>query len=264
MACSDHQHSYCDYLGQYQAPNGIDPNQGISYGPASSPEYIIKPENSTLPPVQGRLRGALKGDNSTKKTVSFKPTCTVRITHVCEDSTADDKSRLYYSRHELDMMKLEANALCILSRALPVAAASAGTHLLDRRDSILTRTRAVATDTPRGLELTMYPARKRIKLIAMQSLLRYQVLLDTKPNLGSDDRQLALAGASTRLTAWSTLVAMETARWDALRAYDSDGYPIPVVSEPVIITSPFPFYMKRRITPDDEAGAKRRKIDRVV
>jgi hypothetical protein len=171
--------------------------------------------------------------------VSFKPTCTVRITYVCEDSTADDKSRLFYSRHELDMMKLEANALCILSRALPVAAASAGTHLLDRRDSILMRTRAVATDTPRGLELTMYPERKRIKLIALQSLLRYQVLLDTKPNLCSEDRQFALAGASMRLTAWSTLVAMETARWDALRAYDSDGYQIPVVDEPVVISSPF-------------------------
>jgi hypothetical protein len=217
------------------------------------------PENSPTLPVQGRLRGALKSDNSTKKTVSFMPTYTVRTSQGCEDSTMDDKSRLYYSKHELDMMKLEANALCILSRALP-ATASTGTHLLDRCDSVLTRTRAVATDTPRGLELTMHPARKRIKLIAMQSLLRYQRLLDTKPNLGSEDRQLALAGASMRLTAWSTLVAMETARWDALRAYDSDNYPIPVVSEPVVISSPFSFQRKRQIAPDDEAGANRTMI----
>ena len=223
------------------------------------------PDNGCSPlPSQGRLRGALKGDNTTKKTVSFKPTCAVRITHGCEDSIVDDKSRLFYSRHELEMMKLEASALCVLSRDLPVAAASAGTHLLDRRDSILTRTRAVATDTPRGLELAMYPARRNIKLIAKQSFLRYQRLLDTKANLGSEERQLALAGASMRLTGWSTLVAMETARWDALRAYDWDGYPIPVVYEPVVITSPFPFYKKRRIALDDEAGAKRRKIDRVI
>ena len=224
----------------------------------------MMPENNPPRPVRGLLRGALKGGNSTKKTVSFKPTSTVRITHRFEDSTMDDKSRLYYSRRELDTTKLEANALCILSRALP-AAMSTGTYLLDRCDSVLTRTRAVAaTDTPRGLELTMYPARKKIKLIALRSLLRYQSVLNTKPNLGGENRQLALASASMRLTGWSTLVAMETARWDALRAYDSDGYPIPVISEPVVMTSPFPFYRKKLIAPDDEAGAKRSKIDKVL
>ena len=72
--------------------------------------------------------------------------CTVRILHCDERPTAEDKLRLYYSRHELKMMNREANVLCILSRALP-AIESSGTHL-DRRDSFIEKLSPVAKDTP--------------------------------------------------------------------------------------------------------------------
>lgn len=237
-----------------------------------------------------------------EKSVSFKPTCTVRTFHCDHDipnTTADDKSKLYYSRHELKILYLEATALCVLSRALPGIENTGSHHLLDRRDSIIISKKSpgggavLAKDTPRGLELNMYPARHRTKIIANKSLLKYQrLLLDKKPNVNSETRLLALANASRKLTAWSRLVAIETARWDASRAYDSDGYDIPIddviehAANIIIATSPFSdvgttekrrrrhqreqeqerhHVSMRRVTLEDEARAKRRrKVDENV
>ena len=278
MAYPNQQYSYYGLLTQYQGPADVDPYQGI-YCPEVSPAHV--PGISPPPPEYARSWEALetaKPAPKKEKTVTFEPTCTVRTPYCDEGPTVEDKSRLYYSRNELRMMNLEANALCILSRALPAIECS-GTHLLDRRDSVIKKSRDVAKDTPRGLELTMYPARRRTKFIANKSLLRYQSLLDAKPNVSGETRLLALAGASRKLTAWSALVAAETARWDALRAYDSDEYPIPIASEPVNITSPFPSFrkrrreqqelqeqhhMSRRVTVEDGAGAKRRNVDENV
>jgi hypothetical protein len=253
--------------------------------PEVSPDPVYDvPEIIPPPPERAaRSRGALEtaeqpaaAAKKERKTVTFKPTCTVQTPLSREDATAEeDKSRLYYSKSELEMMNLKANALCILSRALPAIEGS-GTHLLERRDSVIEKPgRAVAKDTPRGLELRMYPTRARRKIVANRILLRYQRLLDAKPNMNGEARLLALAGASGRLTAWSTLVAAETARWDAVRAHDPDDYPIPIASEPVDITLPFPApgkrrrqrqeqeqnHSSRRVTLEDGAGAKRGKID---
>ena len=286
MAYPNQQYSYYDLLGpQYQEPADVDLYQGI-YCPEVSPVYAPDSISPPPPPEYAWSRGVLEtakpAPKKEKKTVIFEPTCTVRIPHCDECPTAEDKSRLYYSRHELKMMNLEANALCILSRSLP-AIESSGTHL-DRRDSVIMKSSSVAKDTPRGLELKMYPARQRAKFIANKSLLRYQRLLDTKPIIDSETRLMALAGASRKLTAWSSLVAAETARWDALRAYDTDGYTIPIdESEPVniITTSPFSaiistkrrrlrqeqeqHHASRRVTLEDEARAtRRRKVDENV
>ncbi len=214
-----------------------------------------------------------------RKTVTFKPTCTVQ-TPLCrreDDATAEeDKLRLYYSRSKLEMMNLKANSLCILSRALPPIE-SFGTHLLDWRDSVIKKPgRVVAKDMPRSLELRMYPAHARRKIVVNRTLLRYQrLLLDAKPDINGKAWLLALARVSGKLTAWSTLVAAETARWDAVRAHDPDDYPILIVSKPVNITPPFLVSRKqrgqqqeqeknhalRRVALEDGAGAKRGKIN---
>ena len=139
----------------------------------------------------------------------------------------------------------------------------------------------------------MYLTRHMMKIIANKSLLKYQrLLLDKKPNVNSETRLLALANASRKLTAWSRLVAIETARWDASRAYDSDGYDIPIddviehAANIIIATSPFSdvgttekrrrrhqreqeqerhHVSMRRVTLEDEAHAKRRrKVDENV
>lgn len=169
-------------------------------------------------------------------------------------------------------MKIEASAVCTLLHSLS-AIESEGAHW-NRRDYFLKMSSIVeaekkkvclltseeevdiiAPDTSRGLELALFPTRKRIKHVVMRSLLKYQRLLDTKkPNLAVDKRQKALAGASRKLTAWSRQVALETARWDALRAYDATDYPIETVGEEPtevdIYMPPFPpLYSKKKSCP---------------
>ena len=147
MAYPNQQYLYYDHhlSPQYQGPSNVDLYQGI-YCPEVSPVYA--PDSISPPPEYAWSRGVLEtakpAPKKEKKTVIFEPTCTVRIPHCDECPTAEDKSRLYYSRHELKMMNLEANALCILSRALP-AIESSGTHL-DRRDSFIEKSSAIATD----------------------------------------------------------------------------------------------------------------------
>lgn len=330
----DHHHHHHISPPRYQAGPPTDDvdlyhHRGMMYRPEvvsapPPPAYappdiiIIGPPPPPSPPPPEYARSSSRGggapeiaeqpvaskkkkEEMKEKSVSFKPTCTVRIFHCgrgIPDTTADEKSKLYYSRHDLKIFHLEANALCVLSRALPGIANTGSHHLLDRRDSIIISKKSpggavvLAKDTPRGLELNMYPTRHRTKIIANKSLLKYQrLLLDKKPNMNSETRLLALANASRKLTAWSRLVAIETARWDASRAYDSDGYDIPIddVIDRACGEPPRPFRMSalyeeakkaaaqreqeqerhhvstRRVTLEDEGRAKRRrKVDENV
>ena len=103
---------------------------------------------------------------------------------------------------------------------------------------------SIMLDSIRGLELILYTKRKQNKILANRSLLKYQQLLQSKDYLTTERKVQALAVASVKLTTWSRLVALETARLDALRAYDSD-YLIPIEpleGEDTIM--PFPYYKK--------------------
>ena len=103
---------------------------------------------------------------------------------------------------------------------------------------------SIMLDSIRGLELILYTKRKQNKILANRSLLKYQQLLQSKDYLTTERKVQALAVASVKLTTWSKLVALETARLDALRAYDSD-YLIPIEpleGEDTIM--PFPYYKK--------------------
>lgn len=209
------------YQGQY----------GIEYSPTS---VIALP---ALPSVNVK---------PAKKSVTFKPTCTVR-THKCNGMTKEERSKLCYSRQELTVLNLEAHAICTLSLELPDIRNTGTLLTMERRETLLglhDDNDASALETLRGLELIIYPKRKQNKVLARKSLLKYQTLLNSKPNLSSERKHLALAAASAKLNLWSSLVAMETARLDVLRAYDGE-YMIPF-TPPVNIISPFPFYKKRR------------------
>eukprot|EP01083_Nonionella_stella_P273061 926288_1 len=103
---------------------------------------------------------------------------------------------------------------------------------------------SIMLDSIRGLELILYTKRKQNKILANRSLLKYQQLLQSKDYLSTERKVQALAVANVKLTTWSKLVALETARLDALRAYDSD-YLIPI--EPLEGEDgimPFPYYKK--------------------
>ena len=214
-----------------------------------------------------------------KKRVTFKPTCTVR-THKDAGPTKEEKAKLYYSRDELKIMNLEVHAICTLSQELPKLHNS-GTLLTmtERRDGSMLGpddgdADAVATSL-RGLELIMYPKRRQNKQLAKRTLLKYQTFLKAKKSLSTNERSMALAAASAKLNRWSSLVATETARLDALRAFEGD-YLIPTTAEPEVdILPPFPFHKKRmlrrgsrQVTPpppdgndDVDRQFKRRKVD---
>lgn len=208
-----------------------------------------------------------------KRRVSFKPTATVRTYHSCHANgmTKEEKSKLYYSRQELKVFNLEAQAICILSQELP-AIQNSGTFLTLARES----TGGVAndddaTDSLRGLELMMFPKRRHNKLLAQRAFLKYQTRLNSRPGITSERRHRALAAASAKLSLWSSLIALETARLDAVRAFDGD-YMIHQINipKPVAMISPFPYYKKRlrrdsrRITEDATDGTspkrKRRQL----
>lgn len=231
------------------AQQQFQPMHFTSYPPYSpySPSGYTSSNPATNSASFSRLRPA-------KKKVTFKPTCTVR-THAARGITKDEKSKTYYSKDQLKLMVLEANAICTLSQELPDIRNS-GTLLTmeERRDSMLgleddndCHGSGEALDSLRGLELVMFPKRKQNKLLAQKSLLKYQTFLNSKqPNVGVERKHMALAAASAKLNRWSSLVAMETARLDALRAFDGDYLiPIDITKQPMDVVSPFSFFKKR-------------------
>ena len=215
----------------------------------------------------------------TKKSVSFKPTVAVRKVHSIQHSK-EEKSKLYYSKKELQMFNLEARAICILSQDLPEKTNS-GTILEPSRRSIYglegndnDAAVSAATDSLRGLEIMMYPKRNKNKWIARRSLLKYQTILKSRPNMTTEQRHISLAAASAKLNAWSSAVAVETGRLDALRAY-ADDYVIPistlrdVSSSATTVSSPISYCKKKRrlhrstsnrITPENSPMSKKRMI----
>eukprot|EP00579_Thalassiosira_antarctica_P006494 CAMPEP_0201896200 /NCGR_PEP_ID=MMETSP0902-20130614/44105_1 /ASSEMBLY_ACC=CAM_ASM_000551 /TAXON_ID=420261 /ORGANISM="Thalassiosira antarctica, Strain CCMP982" /LENGTH=248 /DNA_ID=CAMNT_0048428721 /DNA_START=577 /DNA_END=1323 /DNA_ORIENTATION=+ len=203
---------------------------------------------------------AFSTSEQAKKRVTFKPTATVRTYSSRNGNmTKEEKSKLYYSKHELTIFNLEVKAICTLSQELPHIRNN-GTLLTLAQDSmVVIDNDNDAMDSLRGLELLMYPKRKQNKLLAQRSLVKYQTLLKSKPTISTERKHLLLAAASAKLNLWSSLVAVETARLDAIRAYEGD-YLIPIDAPKAGATiSPFPFYRKRRRGSGRVAGAEKAK-----
>ena len=132
--------------------------------------------------------------------------------------TKETKSKLYYNKRELE--EFRARAICTGIR-------NSGTLLEVAKDSMIGLDADVKddadTDSLRGLEMCMYPKRRRNKVLARRSLLNFQTVLRSKPksHMTDEQKRLALAVAGAKLNLWSSLVARETARLDELRAYGS-------------------------------------------
>ncbi|KAL9182070.1 hypothetical protein ACHAXT_012413 [Thalassiosira profunda] len=147
----------------------------------------------------------------------------------------EEKMRAFYSKAELELLALEASAVCTLRKG---------------------PSRAIPSDPGiRGLELRMCPTRALNMALAQKALLKCHDVLKTKQDKSSEEKLRSLALASTKLSRWSKQVAIETARQDAMQAYASD-YAISVADEPTIIT-PFPITVtvKRRAV-----TVKRRRV----
>lgn len=175
------------------------------------------------------------------KRVSFVPTVTVYpITKLSGDE--DDKSRLYYSKDEMNSISLEVKAKI---RELSGAVAFSSGARTDNQDYILDRT---ADPTLRGLELHLYPTRVVVKVLAMKSIIEYQSALNADSTKSDHEKMLSLAVSVTKLSQWSNVLAVETARLDSIRSCGED-YLIPI-SDPVDI-APFLAFKRRRITNND-------------
>lgn len=227
---------------------------------------------------------------SKKRNVTFSPTCTVVLDTrrrdpvvVTNNNTEDNhdtiskvaavdpsKAVLYYTKSELSAMHLETKVSCTLSKAL-LSPEQYQLAKAARLDTIF------APPSLRGLELMIYPTRRKNKYLAIRSILKYQAMLNSKTNrsattkeeendvLSVETKQLALATASAKLTAWSSLVAAETGRLDALAAYDEaledcyHYYLVPKNKEEAIVeavaqSSRAPFLVHKKDTTPDYAA----------
>ena len=170
------------------------------------------------------------------KRVTFKPSVTVHSLSCTMSQEA--KRRAFYSKAELELLALEASALCTL--------------LKGHRSPC----KAIPSDPGlRGLELRVCPTRALNMVLAQKALLKCHDVLKTKHDKSSEEKLRSLALASAKLSRWSKQVAIETARQDAMRAHASD-YAISVAEEPKSIT-PFPITVtvKRR-----GVAVKRRRV----
>ncbi len=178
---------------------------------------------------------------SSKKRVTLKPFVWVHEVEA-QPMTKEEKAKLYYTKDDLKIINLEVRAIYALSNQLPQAphtTCCTGTGI-DNQDSNESSNCVLAIENDaflRGLEFYIYPQRFRKKLIARKALLKYQSHLQkNRPNISPEEKAKAMKTASENLSAWSKLVAQETARIDSLRAYDTE-YLIPLDDSPVTFSS---------------------------
>lgn len=146
-----------------------------------------------------------------KRTVSFRPTVTV---HPVEklSSNQDYRSRLYLSRK--DMSEITINNKAILSSSKKTRGCDALYNCAEHGISGLQADPAL-----RGLELSLCPTRVRNVLITTRTIIKYHRKLNADPTKSVEEKLLSLAAVSSKMSQWSTLIALETARHDSLQVY---------------------------------------------
>eukprot|EP00580_Thalassiosira_gravida_P015546 CAMPEP_0201660498 /NCGR_PEP_ID=MMETSP0494-20130426/3138_1 /ASSEMBLY_ACC=CAM_ASM_000839 /TAXON_ID=420259 /ORGANISM="Thalassiosira gravida, Strain GMp14c1" /LENGTH=219 /DNA_ID=CAMNT_0048138395 /DNA_START=14 /DNA_END=673 /DNA_ORIENTATION=- len=189
--------------------------------------------------------------NQSRKMLRFKPTATVQTIDCA--MTEGERSRSYYNMNEMKMFSLEAKAI-ILSKELPNVHSDCKAYTTVQ-DSLV---RLEADPALRGLEKYLCPVRVQNKRLARKALFVYHKKMSAVLNKTSEEKAQILAEASAKLSRWSKLAALETARLDSLQAYGLD-YFIPI-DEQVYIT-PFlvPNKRRRRTSNKDSQSVKRRR-----
>ena len=141
----------------------------------------------------------------------------------------EEKSDLYYTKDDYNMTILEVKAIALTHQQPQVSGNSNSNN-----NSLVA---AEADDFLRGIESHLYPQRFQNRLVARRALIKYQTHLQTNcAGITPDQQAKAMRAASEKLSAWSQLVAQETARLDSLRAYDAE-YLIPLKDDPVEFSS---------------------------
>mmetsp|Transcript_1046 Transcript_1046/g.1494 ORF Transcript_1046/g.1494 Transcript_1046/m.1494 type:complete len:224 (-) Transcript_1046:59-730(-) len=195
---------------------------------------------------------ALANRKRSKKRLRFSPSVTVQPID-CR-MTEEEKSNLYYSKNELKVSSHELKEKHnILSQEQPQHSSSTyNAHEMSLECNIGLE----ADPSLRGLERYVCPIRAQNKMLARKAMRKYREKINSHPNMAEEMKILSLAAVNAKLSQWSKLVALETARLDSIRAYDKD-YIIPI-NDPVVI-SPF-LETKRRRSTSDEANQRSKRI----
>ena len=185
-------------------------------------------------------RGHLPPESSTakkpKRIVSFRPTVTV---HPVEklSSNQEVSSRLYLSKREMSEITLHNRA---------IQSSSKETRDLDALYPCSERGISGLQADPalRGLELSLCSTRVRNMLIISRTIIKYHRKLNADPTKSDEEKLSSLAAVSSKLSQWSKLVALETARHDSLQAYKEDD---PILTDKTGDISLSPTTKRRRI-----------------
>ncbi|KAL7536989.1 hypothetical protein ACHAWF_005622 [Thalassiosira exigua] len=173
-----------------------------------------------------------------KRRLAFHPS--VRVQPVDCALTPLEKSCSFYTRSEMKAFSAEGKAVRDLSRERTDRVSPCGIYV---------------AESDRGLELYASKIRQRNKYLATKAILKYQMKLEADLSMTAEQKARALARASAEAGRWARAAAIETARVDALRAYDGD-YLIPI-DEPIAVT-PFAVKVKRRrVSLDDDDEEER-------
>ena len=114
-----------------------------------------------------------------------------------------------------------------------------------------------------GPEVLSCPKKVSNKLFIRITVLKFQRKLNAKPTKSDEENFISLAALSAKLSQWSTLVALESARRTSLQAYAGDEL---ILTNALADTSPFPRTKRQRVAFDNEDDqlAKQRRSDDYV
>ena len=158
-----------------------------------------------------------------KRNVSFRPTVTVHPVEKLANNE-EDRSRMYLSQEEM-------NQISIKNRAIQLSSKEAHT-------SFEHGTAGLHASALRGPEVLLCPTQVSNGLFIRRTVLKYQRKLNAKPTKSDEENFTSLAALSTKLSQWSTLVALEAAR------RTSDEL---ILTNALADTSPFPTTKRRRV-----------------
>ncbi len=150
-----------------------------------------------------------------KKHVTLNPIVSVHEISA-KPKTKEEKAELYITKDEYNMAVLEVKAIARRHQQPKVPVSDD-----DKSNSsiFMWMVAAEAHDFLRGTEKHLYPKRSQDRLVARKALIMYQTHLQKNhAGITLEQKAKAMRTASEKLSAWSHLVAQETARIDSQRA----------------------------------------------
>jgi hypothetical protein len=148
--------------------------------------------------------------------------------------TKEEKAELFITNDDYNMAVLEVKAIALTHQ--PKAQMSDE----DKSNSsiFMWMVAADAHDFLRGTEKYLFPKRFQNRLVVRKALIMYQTHLQKNyAGITLEQKAKAMRTASEKLSAWSQLIARETARIETQRAYDAADYMIPLDDAPVQVSS---------------------------